>query len=191
MPGRPGSGRGDRPVPPGFSGVSVWRPAFVACTSSAGSGDCSICGPGNNDGRSRTPGHSQSPGKTFDAVALHGFPSPRFRRAGTTATEHGKRDLIYGGCSVRFFGPAQKARSAADGRGSPRPASAPPYPVVCVRFCKLGSGVSVVVQAAALRIASFFCSLRKDSNRTAQRGRRQRRSYPNSVVDSTNRTRSN
>ena len=126
MPGRPGSGRGDRAVPPGCAGVSVWRPAFVACASSAGSGDCSICGPCNNDGRSRTPGHSRSPGKTVDAVVLHGSPWRRFRRAGTTATEQGKRDLIYRGCSVGFFGPAQKARSAADGRGVPIPAAAPP-----------------------------------------------------------------
>ena len=124
MPGRPGCGHGDRPVPPGFSGVSAWRPAFVACASSAGSGDCSIGDPGNNAGRSRTPGHSRSPGKTVGAVALHGSPWRRFRRAGTTAPQHGKRDLIYRGWSVRFFGPAQKARSAADGRGSPRPASA-------------------------------------------------------------------
>ena len=34
--------------------------------------------------------------------------------------------------------------------------------VVCVKFCKSGSGISVVVQAAACRMASFFCSLRKD-----------------------------
>ena len=126
VPGRPGCGHGDRPVPPGFAGVSVWRPAFVACASSAGSGDCSICGPGNNDGRSRTPGHSRSPGKTVDAVVLHGSPWPRFRRAGRTATEHGKRDLIYRGWSVRFFGPVQKARPATDGRGFPIPPSAPP-----------------------------------------------------------------
>ena len=124
VPGRPGCGHGDRPVPPGFAGVSVWRPAFVACASSAGSGDCSICGPGNNDGRSRTPGHSRSPGKTVDAVVLHGSPWRRFRRAGTTATEQGKRDLIYRGWSVRFFGPVQKARSGADGRGCPIPAPA-------------------------------------------------------------------
>ena len=124
MPGRPGCGHGDRPVPPGFAGVSAWQPAFVACAFSAGSGDCSICGPGNNDGRSRTPGHSRSPGKTVDAVVLHGSPWRRFRRAGTTATEHGKRDLIYRGWSVVFFGPAQKARSAADGRGCPIPAPA-------------------------------------------------------------------
>ena len=120
-PGRPGSGRGDRPVPPGFSGVYAWRSEFVARVFSAGSGDCSICGPGNNDGRSRTPGHSRSPGKTVDAVVLHGSPWRRFRRAGTTATEQGKRDLIYRGWSVRFFGPVQKARSAADGRGVPIP----------------------------------------------------------------------
>ena len=125
VPGRPGSGRGDRPVPPGFSGVSGWRPAFVGGALCSGSGDCSICGPGNNAGRSRTPGHSRAPGKTVDAVALHGFPSPRFRRAGTTATEQGKRDLIYRGCSAGFFGPAQKARSAADGWGSPCPPAAP------------------------------------------------------------------
>ena len=126
VPGRPGFGRGDRPVPPGCAGVSVWRPAFVACASSAGSGDCSICGPGNNAGRSRTPGHRRSPGKTVDAVALHGFPAPRFRRAGTTATEPGKGDLIYRGWSAGFFGPAQKARWAANGRGFPIPPSAPP-----------------------------------------------------------------
>ena len=119
MPDRPGCGHGDRPVPPGFSGVSAWRPAFVACASSAGSGDCSICAPGNNAGRSRTPGHSRSPGKTVGAVALHGSPWRRFRRAGTTATEHGKRGLIYGGWSVGSFGPAHKARSAAHGRDSP------------------------------------------------------------------------
>ena len=95
VPGRPGCGHGDRPVPPGFSGVSAWQPAFVACAFSAGSGDCSICGPGNNDGRSRTPGHSRSPGKTVDVVALHGSASPRFRRAGTTAPQHGQRGLIY------------------------------------------------------------------------------------------------
>ena len=122
VPGRPGSGRGDRPVPLGFAGVSGWRPAFVAGALSAGIGHCSICGPGSNDGRSRTPGHSRSPGKTVDAVALHGFPSPRFRRAGTTATQL-KRGLIYRGCSAGFFGPAQKARSAADGRDCPIPAS--------------------------------------------------------------------
>ena len=124
VPGRPGCGHGDRPVPPGFSGVSAWRPAFVACASSAGSGDCSIGDPGNNAGRSRTPGHSRSPGKTVGAVALHGSPWRRFRRAGTTAPQHGKRGLIYGGWSVRFFGPAQKARSGADGRGCPIPAPA-------------------------------------------------------------------
>ncbi len=83
MPGRPGCGHGDRPVPPGFAGVSVWRPAFVACAFSAGSGDCSICGPGNNDGRSRRPDGSRPPGKTVGAVALHGSPWRRFRRAGT------------------------------------------------------------------------------------------------------------
>ena len=126
VPGRPGCGHGDRLFPPGFAGVSAWQPAFVACAFSAGSGDCSICGPGNNDGRSRTPGHSRSPGKTVDAVVLHGSPWRRFRRAGTTATEHGKRDLIYRGWSVVFFGPAQKARSAADGRDSPCPPAVPP-----------------------------------------------------------------
>ena len=124
MPGRPGCGHGDRPVPPGFAGVSAWQPAFVACASSAGSGDCSICGPGNNAGRSRRSGDSRSPGKTVGAVALHGSPWRRFRRAGTTAPQHGKRGLIYGGWSVRFFGPAQKARSGADGRGFPIPAPA-------------------------------------------------------------------
>ena len=127
VPGRPGCGRGDRPVPPGFSGVSAWRPEFVARAFCSGSGHCSIGGPGNNDGRSRTPGHSRSPGKTVDAVVLHGSPWRRFRRTGTTATELGKRDLIYRGWSVGFFGPAQKARSGADGRGSPRPASDPSY----------------------------------------------------------------
>ena len=124
VPGRPGCGHGDRPVPPGFAGVSAWQPAFVACASSAGSGDCSICGPGNNAGRSRRSGDSRSPGKTVDAVSLHRFPSPCFRRAGATAPQHGKRGLIYGGWSVRFFGPAQKARSGADGRGFPIPAPA-------------------------------------------------------------------
>ena len=44
------------------------------------------------------------PGKTVDAVALRGSPSPPFRRDGTTATQHGKRDLIYRGCSVVFSG---------------------------------------------------------------------------------------
>ena len=124
VPGRPGCGHGDRPVPPGFAGVSAWQPAFVACASSAGSDDCSICGPGNNDGRSRTPGHRRSPGKTVGAVALHGSPWRRFRRAGTTAPQHGKRGLIYGGWSAGFLGPAQKSRSAADGRGFPIPATA-------------------------------------------------------------------
>ena len=120
VPGRPGCGHGDRPVPPGFAGVSAWQPAFVACAFSAGSGDCSICGPGNNDGRSRTPGHSRSPGKTVDAVVRHGSPWRRFRRAGTTATEHGKRDLIYRGWSVGSFGTAltkPRARPRGFARG--------------------------------------------------------------------------
>ena len=120
VPGRPGCGRGDRPVPPGFSGVSAWRPEFVARAFSAGSGHCSICGPGNNDGRSRTPGHSPPPGKTVDVVALHGSASPRFRRAGTTATEHDQRGLNYRGWSVGSFGPSQKARWAANGRVLPQ-----------------------------------------------------------------------
>ena len=31
-----------------------------------------------------------------------------------------------------------------------------------MEFCKLGSGISITVQAAACRIAPVFCSLRKD-----------------------------
>ena len=107
-----------------FLVFTLWRSEFVARAFSAGIGDCSICGPCNNDGRSRTPGHSRSPGKTVDAVVLHGSPWRRFRRAGTTATEQGKRDLIYRGWSVRFFGPVQKARSAPAGRGCPIPVPA-------------------------------------------------------------------
>ena len=126
VPGRPGCGHGDRPVPPGFAGVSVWQPAFVACAFSAGSGDCSICGPGNNAGRSRTPGHSRSPGKTVDVVALHGSASLRFRRAGTTAPLHGERGLIYRGWSVGFLRPGTQSAIGGSRPGfshtAPRPA---------------------------------------------------------------------
>ena len=129
MPGRPGCGHGDRPVPPGFAGGAAWQPSVVGGVPSAGNGDCSIGGSGHNDGRSRRPGDSRPTGKTVDAVSLHGFASPRFRRAGTTATEHRKRGLIYRGWSVRFFGPVQKARSATDGGGVPIPG--PPWRSLC------------------------------------------------------------
>ena len=128
VPGRPGCGHGDRPVPPGFAGGAAWRPSVVGGAPSAGNGDCSIGGSGHNDGRSRRPGDSRPTGKTVDAVSLHGFASPRFLRAGTTAAEHRKRGLIYRGWSVGSFGPVRKSRSAANGRGSPIPASAPPEP---------------------------------------------------------------
>ena len=65
------------------------------------------------------PATVRSPGKTVDAVALHGSASPRFRRDGTTATEHGQRGLNYRGWSVGSFGPSQKARWAANGRVLP------------------------------------------------------------------------
>ena len=45
-----------------------------------------------------TPRHNRSPGKTVDAVALRGSPFLPFRRDWTTATRHGKFDLIYRGC---------------------------------------------------------------------------------------------
>ena len=124
MPGRPGCGHGDRPVPPGFAGGAAWRPSVVGGAPSAGNGDCSIGGSGHNDGRSRRPGDSRPTGKTVDAVSLHGFASPRFLRAGTTAAEL-KRGLIYRGWPVGSFGPVQKARSATDGGGFPIPG--PPW----------------------------------------------------------------
>ena len=62
--------------------------------------------------------------KTVGAVALHGSPWRRFRRAGTTAPQHGKRGLIYGGWSVRFFGPAPIA-SAVSSVSPQSPSSAP------------------------------------------------------------------
>ena len=80
-------------------GLRCCRRAFCRHSVAAVSG-----GPGHNDGRSRTPRHSRPPGKTVDAVALRGSPSPPFRRDGTTATRHGKRDLIYRGCSAVFSG---------------------------------------------------------------------------------------
>ena len=56
----------------------------MACARawSAGTGPRSIGGPGHNEDRSRTPGHSPPPGKTVDAVALRGPPSRPFRRTG-------------------------------------------------------------------------------------------------------------
>ena len=60
------------PFPPGFSGVSGWRPAFVCGALCSGSRDCSICGPCNNDGRSRTPGHSRAPGKPLERSGSSG-----------------------------------------------------------------------------------------------------------------------
>ena len=101
----------------------VGRLSVVAAVLSAGIGRCSIGGPGHNDGRSRTPRHSRHPGKTVGAGALRGSPSPPFRRDWPTATRLGRRDLIYGGCSV-VFRVGTKTPIAANGRGFPFPPSA-------------------------------------------------------------------
>ena len=84
-----------------------WR-SGIRRSLSVGSARRSIGGPGHNDDRSKTPRHSRPPGKTVDAVALRGSPSPPFRRNGTTATRHGEFDLIYRGCLVVFSGGRKK-----------------------------------------------------------------------------------
>ena len=105
----------------------AWREPVLAGALSAGIGPRSIGDPGRNADRSRTPGHSRSPGKTVDAVALRGPPIAAFPADRTTATPHGKRGLIY----RRMFGGFPSARHkkldrAANGRGVPVPPSAPP-----------------------------------------------------------------
>ena len=129
VPGRSAAGRGDRAVLPGFAGAAGWRPAVVAGALSAGTGPRSIGGPGHNEDRSRTPGHSPPPGRPVDAVALRGPASTPFRRTGQPRLRMASAILAIGK-DVRFFGPSQKARSAANRRGSPIPASAPSYSVV-------------------------------------------------------------
>ena len=51
--------------------------------------------PGHNGNRSRTPRHSQHPGKSGGVGAPRGSPSPPLRRDGTTAARQGNLDPIY------------------------------------------------------------------------------------------------
>ena len=79
----------------GFAGAAGWRPALVAAVFFAGIARRSTGGPGHNDGRSRTPRHSQHPGKSGGVGARRGSPSPPLRRDGTTAARQGNPDPIY------------------------------------------------------------------------------------------------
>ena len=115
VPGRLAAGRGDRGGPPGFAGGAGWRPAVVAGALSAGSGRRSIGGPGHNEDRSRTPGHSSPPGKPGGAVALRGPASPPFRRTGQPRLRRASAILSIERCSVGSFGPALTKRAPALG----------------------------------------------------------------------------
>ena len=111
VPGSPVAGRGDRAAPPGFAGASGWRPALVAAVFFAGIARRSTGGPGHNDNRSRTPRHSQRPGKSGGAGARRGSPSPPLRREGTTAARQGNLDPIYRWRWDGFSGRCKKPRS--------------------------------------------------------------------------------
>ena len=108
VPGRPVAGRGDRAGLPGFAGAAGWRPAVVAAALSSGIARRNTGGPGHNDGRSRTPRHSRPPGKSVDAGALRGSPSPPLRRDGTTRDSAWQSRSHLQMTLRRFFGPVQK-----------------------------------------------------------------------------------
>ena len=69
-------------------------------------------GPGHNDGRSRTPRHSRTHGKSVGVGARRGPPAPPLRREGTTASPSGQSRSHLQMTLGRFFGTVQKTPTA-------------------------------------------------------------------------------